>query len=467
MSIVATIVRNGIAPAWARWERSAYLRHYKDLLRTQFEALGRIQRRQNERVQCIVEHAYRSVTFWRKRMDEISIRPEMIASTRDLSQLPLLTKGDVRAFGEQLRSTEHLCGSSLHIRSTSGSTGTSVKVYVDDDAQQFQWACTLRSDSWTGWRLGELSAKVWGNPEYLSRGWRGWLRNVLLERAFYLDTLKMDKDAIARFTYQLRRRKPTLIFGHAHSLYLLAMFVEAEGGIGYRPRGVLSSAMVLHDHERSKIEQVFGCKVTNRYGCEEVGLIACECEQHRGLHINSDNVYVEIIRPDGTPCDPGEAGSVVVTDLHNRAMPIIRYKIGDTAVASDRLCPCGRGLPLIESLAGREADYVYTASGEFVSGISLTENFAVLVPGIRQLQIIQERIDYLRLRIARTPDFGPRDDQQIAQLIHDRFGDSMSYALEFVDAIQPEPSGKYRFCISKVSNPYTSGTSVEAGAVLT
>src|SRR4029079_11120629 len=123
-----------------------------------------------------------------------------------------------------------------------------------------------------------------------------------------LDTLKMNSTTIARFADELRRRKPTLIFGHAHSLYLLASFLQDQAPLGYAPKGVLSSAMVLHAWERVRIEEAFGCPVTNRYGCEEVSLIACECEQHNGLHINADGVHLEVIRPDGTPCKPGEVG---------------------------------------------------------------------------------------------------------------------------------------------------------------
>src|SRR5262249_8028755 len=154
-----------------------------------------------------------------------------------------------------------------------------------------------------------------------------------------------------------------------------------HGPSGYRPRGIITSAMVLHNWQRRVIEEVFACRVTNRYGCEEVSLIACECERHEGLHVNADNLLVEVLR-DGRPAAPGEPGSVVVTDLSNRAMPLLRYQVGDVAVATDRLCPCGRGLPLLERIEGREADYVVTPSGRLISGISLTENFAVQVPGL-------------------------------------------------------------------------------------
>jgi len=295
---------------------------------------------------------------------------------------------------------------------------------------------------------------VWGNPEYVKRGWRGRLRNALLERATYLDTLKMDAEALARFAQQLQRRQPTLIYGHAHSVFLFAEYVRRTGLPGIRPRGVITTAMVLHNWQRRTIEEVFGCPVTNRYGCEEVSLIACECEQHNGLHINAEGVYVEVLR-DGLPAAPGEPGSVVVTDLRNRAMPILRYQVGDVAVLSERRCPCGRGLPMLERLEGREADYVVTAAGELISGISLTENFALHVPGLAQLQIVQETVQRFVFRIVRGPEFGPDSLRRIGELVAERFGPDVAFECEYVDAIPQEASGKYRFCISHVENPYT------------
>jgi len=185
-----------------------------------------------------------------------------------------------------------------------------------------------------------------------------------------------------------------------------------------------------------------------------VSLIACECEQHAGLHVNADGIYLEVLRPDGSPCPPGEPGMIVVTDLVNRAMPIIRYQVGDTAVPTDRQCPCGRGLPLLERIEGRVADYVVTARGELVSGISLTENFAVQVPGVAQLQIVQEAVDRFVYRLVKSPDFGPASLEALARLTAERFGPETRFECEYVDQIRPEPSGKFRFCISKVKNPF-------------
>src|SRR5690606_30639221 len=122
-------------------------------------------------------------------------------------------------------------------------------------------------------------------------------------------------------------------------------------------------SMMLLDRERELIERVMGCKVTNRYGCEEVGLIASECEEHRGLHINVDDVFLEVVDDEGRPVKPGIPGKILVTDLANYGMPLIRYRIEDVGILSDRQCPCGRGLPLMHSIMGRVADFLKRADG--------------------------------------------------------------------------------------------------------
>jgi phenylacetate-CoA ligase len=449
----APVVRALVAPLWARWEGSPYLRHLHLLKRTQYDPPDVVRERQWRAVSEQLRHAYTSTLFWRERLDRAGIRPDRVRSFDDYRAVPLLTKDDLRTHGPRLVSDRY-AGAALHRKKTSGSTGVSLEVLVDEESMQWKRACTLRSDEWSGWRLGERVAKVWGNPDYRKRGWRGRLRNALLERARYLDTLKMDEPALMRFARSLQRRPPSLLFGHAHSVYLFAEFVRRHAPGTVRPRGIITTAMVLHGWQRRVIEDVFACPVTNRYGCEEVSLIACECERHEGLHVNADGVYVEVLR-DGRPAAPGEPGSVVVTDLTNRAMPILRYQVGDVAVWSERVCPCGRGLPLLERLEGREADYVVTSRGELISGISLTENFALEVPGVAQLQIVQETERHFCFRIVRGPGFGPASLARLRELVAERFGPDATHECEYVDRIPQEPSGKYRFCISRVPNPFT------------
>jgi len=445
--LYSSCVRAIVAPLWAAWEKSPYLSHLRRFRRTPYRPLELVRDDQWLRLKSLLDHAYTHTIFYRERFERLDITPQDVRSWQDFEGLPLLTKDDIRAHRDAMVA-DNIPKDRLFPKKTSGSTGVSLSFFVDEDSLQWKRGCALRHDEWTGWRLGERVGAVWGNPEY-KKSWRGYVRNTLLERGTFLDTLRMDEETMTDFHATISRQRPTLLFGHAHSLYLFARFVQQNGLSPIRPKGIISTAMVLHDFERALVEEVFGCKVTNRYGCEEVSLIACECEAHQGLHVNLDTLVFECLR-DGRAAPPGRTGAVVVTDLTNYGMPFIRYQVGDTARMAEKSCACGRTYPLIESLEGRIADYVRTPEGEYISGISLTENFAMVLEGVKQMQIVQDELDHLLFRIVPGGDDGADLQGRIAGLVLERFGTSMRHDIEYTDSIQSETSGKYRFCVSKL-----------------
>jgi phenylacetate-CoA ligase len=448
--VAATMVRAVIAPLWAWKEGSPYLRHIHSLERDAYRSPGQVEADQLIRLRALLRHARDNTSFYQQRMVAAGIDPEELESLEDLQRLPLLTKEDIRADGESMLAAniprEHLVK-----KKTSGSTGVSLEFFVDEPSTQWKRAVTVKYDRWAGWDIGERVGAIWGNPEP-KQHWRLWLRNLILNRHVYLDTLKMNEAAMLAYQATLVRKRPVILFGHAHSLYLFARFLEQRGLSGIHPRGIISTCMVLHDFERQTIERVFGCRVTNRYGCEEVSLIACECPTGN-MHLNCDNLIVEFIR-DGKPVPPGEPGAIVVTDLTNYGMPFIRYKVGDVGVLSTKkACPCGCTYPIMQSLEGRVADYVVTSDGNYISGISLTENFAMRLPEVKQMQIVQIAIDQLLLRIVKGECFNEQSYDRLSMLVRERFGKEMKWDVEYVASIQSEESGKYRFCISYVENP--------------
>ncbi len=426
-------------PLMAWREGSPRLRHLRMLERTQFDPPEVIRARQLAAVQKQLWHAWNTVPYYRAAWTKAGVHPSDVRELTDLAAFPILTKADIRRHHRDLLSSA--CDiRRCRVKTTSGSTGVPLTIYCDDAAMHWKAACTIRSDQWSGYRLGQRVAKVWGNPEYRHFGLKGRLRNYFFDRAIYLDTLQLTDERIAAFARAIRRHRPGLIFGHAHSLYLLACTLQKRGLLDIRPNGIIATAMMLHDWQRVVIEEVLGCPVTNRYGCEEVSLIACECEYHHGLHINADSLYTEVTRD----------GHLLLTDFVNSAMPLIRYQVGDVVVPSLRRCRCGRGLPLLERIEGRDADYVVTPAGHLISGISLTENFANLIPGTAQVQIVQESITQLRIRLVADDGFNETSRAQVAELVYRTFGAGVHHEVELVDAIPPEASGKYRFCISKV-----------------
>lgn len=414
--------------------------------------IDKVREDQLKRLRSVVQHAFQQTDYYHDRLVEAGISPDCIKTLSDLQRLPLLTKEDIRF--NKLRMVSRLTEvNKLIPGKTSGSTGISLEFFQDEGSQQWKRGATVAYDRWSGWDMGERVGAIWGNPECY-QNWRLYLRNILRNRHIYLDTLKMDEQSMLLYHSTLMKKKPAILFGHAHSLFLFARFMEQKGLSGIYPRGIISTCMVLHDFERQCIERVFGCRVTNRYGCEEVSLIACECPEGN-MHLNCDSLIVEFIR-NGKPVSPGEPGAIVVTDLTNYGMPFIRYKVGDVGVPSAKTsCTCGCTYPILESLEGRVADYVVTPDGNFISGISLTENFAMRLPGVKQMQIVQERIDYLIFRIVKGESFETQTERDIYGLARERFGDGMDCNIEYCESIQSETSGKYRFCVSKIPNPFS------------
>jgi phenylacetate-CoA ligase len=459
--------RHLMLPLMAWREGKSHLRHLRVFERTQFDPPEVIRARQLGALKAQLHHAWDTVPYYRAAWSKAGVHPSDVRELADLEAFPVVTKADIRRHNRALVSSAYDI-SKCRVKTTSGSTGVPLTIYCDEPAMQFKAACTIRSDQWSGYRLGQRVAKVWGNPEYRHFGLKGRLRNYFFDRAVYLDTLNLNDDRIAEFARRIQRHRPGLIFGHAHSLYLVACALKKSRVLDVRPNGIISTAMILHDWQRAVIEQVFGCKVTNRYGCEEVSLIASECEEHNGLHVNADGLYAEVLASGGrkppessTSHSPSRShqgayaprspGNLLVTDLVNRAMPLIRYQVGDVVVPSPRVCKCGRGLPLIDRVEGRDADYVVTPAGNLISGISLTENFAMHIPGTAQVQIVQESVTLLRIRLVTDDTFNDGSRGKIAELVRATFGDGVAHDVELVDAIPQEPSGKYRFCISKVA----------------
>ena len=308
-------------------------------------------------------------------------------------------------------------------------------------------AATFRHNRWAGYDRGDKLAAIWGDTDK-EYSFKEQLYNLLTGRVIYLDTLKMTEEYNFEFIKRVRKVKPSIMMGHAHSLYAFACFVEEHGITSLGIEGIISTAEILFDHERAKIESVFGKILFDRYGCEELSIIASECLAHDGLHINAEGLYVEILAG-----DDNNPGKLVITDLWNRGMPFIRYEIGDMAIFKQGQCTCGRGLPRLARVYGRTADLLYTPDGRTISGISVLDTFTIHVPGIKQVQIVQNELDLLNFRVVKGDDFGEESLAVLKRKIPEFFGPGMRYEFEYVDKIEQTERGKYRFSICNIAPP--------------
>lgn len=428
---------------------SRRLEYWRELETTQYWNESRLRALQWQRLRELVLFIHDHNTFYRSRFQAVGLHPQDIREPEDLRRLPLLRKEEIRRRTHAMISTGYSQDELLCFK-TGGSTGKSLELFITEDCSELRNACARRHDRWTGWEPGEGIGALWGNPKRPCT-LKERIVDRLVQPVIYLDTMAFTDESVRRFAGDWEALQPTLLFGHAHSLYLLASQVRKLGIENIRPHGILSTSMMLLPHERALIESVFGLRVFDRYGCEEVSLIASECECHEGMHLNIDHLYIEFLREDGSPAAPGQPGRIVVTDLMNRAMPFVRYEVEDVGVLSIRRCPCGRGLPLMESVTGRLADFLVTREGKRVAGVSLIENTLTRIPGIAQMQIVQESMEQIRLNIVRAEDFLPSSTQALLEYFGRLFS-GMRIEINCVDSILPEKSGKYRFSICKIDD---------------
>ncbi|TKB23957.1 phenylacetate--CoA ligase family protein [Desulfopila sp. IMCC35006] len=442
------IRRNIFEPIHCLIGKSPKLRHWKALEISQYLSETTLREIQWQRLGEIVRFSFEQNDFYRKRFRQAGLTPEDIRSPSDLRRLPVLTKSELRNnMSELISRGYHL--EKLQQSKTGGSTGKSLELYFTEECSELRNACSRRHDRWTGWEPGEPVAAIWGNPHYPATV-KEKLKQWMLSPVIYLDTMSVNEKAVLSFIEEWHKVRPTLIMGHAHSIFLLSQYLRDMSIKDLRPKGILSTSMMLIPSERRTIEEVFGLKVTDRYGCEEVSLIACECEKHEGMHLNIEHLFIEFIKDDGMPAASGEPGILVVTDLMNRAMPLIRYQVEDVGIPTDRKCSCGRGLPLMESITGRVADFLLKKDGTRVAGVSLIENTLTKLPGIVQMQIIQDSLELVTLNLVVDTHFNTLYEDKLVNYFEALFEHYAHIQINYVDAFNCEDNGKFRFSICKI-----------------
>lgn len=449
MDIMRLIARHVTSPLMALKEGSDHLKVLGKLEKSQYRPFEEIQALRLERTRRLLVHAYQNCPFYSERFRQAGFEPHRLASLDELAALPLLTKADIQQNKDRLTAA-NVDPKDLIANQTGGSTGSPLRFYVDRMRTFSRKATTIRHDRWSGRDIGTKVAALWGGEINRRLTFKQKLLNATLTRILPLNTINISNEMMSAFVEKLLEYKPQTYLAYANSMYLFARFIKENGIENYhRPHSITTSAELLTKEQRELIEQVFQCPVFNRYGCREVSLIASECPVHDGMHIAAESILVEVVKGDQV-AEKGQMGEIVVTDLLNFGMPLIRYKIGDMGILLDKQCSCGRGLPLMEITGGRTTDFLVTPDGRVVSGASLTIYFVATVPGIAQAQLVQERNNFISIRVVKGKDFSKTSTDMIAERIRKYFGPDMEFEIDYVARIDKTSTGKYRFSICKL-----------------
>jgi phenylacetate-CoA ligase len=422
------------------------MRHYRELERNSIEKNRELQ--WQALVQLLI-HAYNTSPFYRRRFDETGIKPERDLSPGDFARIPPLTRDDIRASLSELRSTK-FATEDLKQAATGGTTDTPVPILRSAESIREKNAVQLCFNSWAGFRPGDKVFYLWGaNQDFAQNpSWRWRLYDRYLMRQVWAPTSLFNEAVLESYRESLNRFKPRVIYAYPTPLALFCEYLRDSGRPFYRPATTICTAEPLLDSQREIIERMLGCRVFEHYGSREFAMIAGECERHRGLHLNTAAAYVEFLPIEGSDVDGLQ--ELLVTDLLNFGMPLIRYKVNDCTVLGDTECPCGRGFPLLRQITGRMTDVFHLPNGDVVPGVALTNRVLKVCPGLKKIQVVQEALSHFVVRYVPGPEFGEGDLDSLTSNLRKFLPEDVKWTFERVEDIQRERSGKTRFCISYV-----------------
>ncbi len=444
--VYGTMFRKLIYPAYETGLRRrgtlAYLREYEKNQWLSAEEVAELQWRKLSR---LIEHCWNEVPYYRKRWTEAGISgPADIHGPGDYARLPILTKQDVRENFEALKAVSYR-GRRLY-KTTGGSTGEPLKIGYTRESYERRNAVMHRGYAWAGAPLGTRALYFWGETPG-DASLKKWMMHAAFNRRV-VDVFTMRDDDLGRYVDAIDEYRPEVVVSYVAPIVRIAGWMLRTGRRAHVPNAVLCAAEPLHRHQREAIEAAFGCPVFDTYGCREVMLIGSECEMRDGLHVNADHLCVELgetfVQGDGR-----ERREVLLTDLHNYGMPLMRYANGDLATARQGACRCGRGLPMLASVDGRSMDALRTPEGHFVG--EYLENLVFNTPGIHRFQAVQDRVDRLEVSLVRGEGFDEASLEEMRGAMRQAFGDSLTLDFRFTDEIPLTPTGKLRVAISRLT----------------
>lgn len=436
----ARLIYNGELRRSLRWFRG-----------NEQKSIPEIRELQGNLLANLLYHSARRVPYYRQLFSELGLTPAELAAPDSLSRLPLLTKSIVKADPTALVA-DNLSPKQLIRSGTGGSTGMPVPFYRDSLYMRRSAALKWRNLMWTGWAMGEPRARIWGSAfdvrlsSHLIDRTIKWLDNQVTFPAF-----AMTEASMTDWHHQVRAMRPVIVEGYTNPLVAFTRYVREQGwrldDLGVK--GVINAAETLYEPQRRFLEESYGCHVFNRYGGRELSDIAHECRCGT-LHLCDDWVVAEVVDADGNPLPPGVTGQIVLTGLHNFAMPFIRYAVEDVGalLPADHACPCGlpfRGLARVE---GRIQDLIVLPQGGYVAGEIFPHLFKDF--DVRRFQVVQEEVASVSVDLIAGPQLSTANQQYLVEKLQ-AYLPGVTVSLHLVDDIPATASGKFRFTVSKVA----------------
>ncbi|MFK8110708.1 MAG: phenylacetate--CoA ligase family protein [Rubripirellula sp.] len=418
---------------------------FKDFVR-QYEQRDRFTQQQwdvwqQERLKTFLSGALNAPYY----AENWNVSERKAAAAGQIAGLPLLEKGPLRDEATQFLRTDMKPRFRVVTR-TSGSTGTPIdNHWTWSEVRNARAVREVRSAGWAGVSFSQSRATFSGRfvePDPESAG--PFHRYNCVEKQVYFSAFHLRPETAQQYVDALHQHQTRWLTGYAVSYYLLAdLILEMDLKVPDSLQAIITTSEKVTPEMRTVMEKAFGCRVFEEYSTVENCLFASECEAG-SLHVSPDVSLVEILRPDGTRCDPEEPGEVVTTCLMRDYQPLVRYRVGDVATWSGEPCSCGRAMPVLKEVVGRLEDVVIGPDGRRMvrfHGVFIDQ------PHVREGQIIQETLSRIRVKVVTTEGFGEDDVANIVHRVEQRVGD-VEVIVEPVSAIPRTKAGKFKAVIN-------------------
>ena len=428
----------------------AFHRRLRELQDSEWWDADRINEFHRTQLRQMIRHCYDTVPYYHDLFDANGIRPEDIAEVTDLPQVPLLTKDIVREQGDRLISSHYRDQKLIKIL-TSGTSGKAMEIFFTPQAQQEQWAIVWRHRARFGFRFGDRFLMFGARqPVPITQEKPPYWRT---NRAFgqtYMSIYHLTPKYMPAIVDYLNETGFEFFAGYPSAMAVLAAHIRESGQRLYnRPKIIFTGSEALLPSVKALLQEVFGARVTEVYGSVEsvAGLSKCE---HDTWHHDFELGITELLNAEDNPNGPKR---IVATGFVNPAMPLLRYQVGDVAIPSNTVCPCGRKSQTLDRIDGRVEDYIRTPDGRKVVGMNQVFEWA---PGAREIQIVQHVVDEIIVKIVKYDSYSERDTNALMAELRSRVGKELKITIEFVEQIQRTKNGKFRAVLSTLSADSTS-----------
>lgn len=418
-------------------------KYYSRYLKSQYFSEAEIESMKLLKLKRLIQHCYDNIPYYRKYMDQRNIRPSDINTLESVKLFPILTKEIIQEHYESFTPKNISKIKGVKTKQTGGTTGNILFNRNDSNTRSSTWATFKRFYDWMGVKERDKTLILMGG-HVIGNNIKDKIKNYIndqLNNFSSFNPYDTSEENINAIIETLKKNEYVLIRSYSQFLFSIALKLKSMG-IKLNVKAITTTAEPLTESHRKLFAEVFSAESFDQYGCGEIGGIAYECKEHRGLHVSEERVILEV----------NDKNELIITDLDNYAMPFIRYWNADEAIITDRKCTCGNNSQIIENIKGRTCDYIIGENNEFLHWAYFWHLFfdseIAVNKNLKKFQIIQESRECIIVRLV-CDDLTQDEVNMLKDNIIKRIG-NLEIEFVFEKDIENSKSGKYRPVINKL-----------------